>query len=128
MQIFKIKFFRKACWYGRDKLTKNYKIDQWMYSIRNQNHKYVFPECSKHQTIIISYRYAKMKIIWICSMQICVYISDLEPSQISSKKYFFVDRVFEMIFQARSLIGQAPSTNREWTPYIIFALRFKTPI
>ena len=45
-------------------------------------------------------------------MQICVYISDLEPSQISSKKYFFVDRVFEMIFQARFLIGQAPSTNQ----------------
>ena len=39
-----------------------------MYSIRNQNHKYVFPECSKHQTVIISYRFWKMEIIWICSM------------------------------------------------------------
>ena len=106
MQIFKIKFFRKACWYARDKLTKNYKIDQWMYSIRNQNHKYVFPECSKHQTIIISYRYAKMKIIWICSMQICVYISDLEPSQISSKKYFFRWSGFR---------NDIPSSFSDWT-------------
>ena len=44
-----------------------------MYSIRNQNHKYVFPECSKDQTVIISYRFWKMKIIWICSMQKSAY-------------------------------------------------------
>lgn len=63
-------FSKKACRSTRDKLTKIIKSTNWciLFATKTKNMS-SRKLCSKDQTVIISYRFWKMKIIWICSMQ-----------------------------------------------------------